>query len=1127
MLPLLNESQENWLEAVAEVPGSILNVGEGKKPAPITFVLGAGASLSSGGPGTAEILLACRRRWPRKFPTDASVYANFTDKLTTVDREALMRPLFEEIEEAFVGYRCLAAIAQSRPVIVVNLNWDNCVALAAERIGVPIRSFDLKDVAEGEKALRSIRGRGRGIACAHVHGFLDNPNKDYGIRVRFAHSQTSAFAPEEFKLLKKLLAPLTVIAGTSLEGPGDVRALLKALRPTRGKAHPVWVFERGPHRPRGVLRRESHLHASLLKTLVERSSLDNSLSNPDIDFDALLTTLRGELANLPWSAINDEAEGRLPDLSKLIPPDPERVRSLLDTDRALVVGAPRVGASTLAYLVAWWRCLTDPRDRAPHVKGFRRPEDALKYLSNPDDDIGALVLDNLFDERDPQDDETESLRNELAAALQALDNSKAVVATASPDGTTGALCRPPKSSGATNKRKRDSKASLAAMLSRFVVQAGTLWRRDDLRAWARARGGTQAELVCREIRMGLITTPSQAVRRFNNQIPYELEDSWRSRLRAHVDAVCKHNKKEGVLLALLRLQDFAIPSSAQSLADLADVPVETVIGDPWGLCAPIRVDGELYLRLSHPGVVSVLDDWLEDNVDAEIEPSLTAFGEPGHWAVVALHRWRVYRGIGDGLEVPKGFEWADLELFGSEFVARAMHRRRSDSALDALERMWHCAPDHWSVKDVALDLARHWDALRSQRGRDLRDEILAADERFGTYALLEALLHVGRPAPIELWDRVAARLADMADAVGEGSSDPLIRRQVALALDAVLWRRCPVNHEEAEKLVRPMIEATEHDGLLHAAVSAASAYHLDGYRRLTKEGFKPPLINGSAVSLDRAREMAWLIAWHFVLQSRCRAVVSRRTFQSTLDALLRDDTPRYLDRSRRQNPLDAEHKRAVVSLAKALARYPETAGWGIHMVMNVHATTGSFGLPGSLSAMFSENLNRQQPDPGTVSAALTYMPAEDTRVLLEPILEDDKDKGRIALQNGLGRGVPVETTDQGDITRVVGPRFAMGLDPMKTRKRWGAGPKSLPRGLTIESLIESISGVVEEAVAEKRVERAAAIEAIARLRRGETWPIEVISRDRNLDSQAHLSSQAGLIALLKSTCDQFRIYDEK
>lgn len=1129
MLPALTEPRESWLNPVGEVPGSIPSVAPGKKPAPITFVLGAGASLSSRAPGTTEILSAYRRKWPGKFPTDEAVYERFTEEIPPSDREGVVRELFESVDP-YVGYRCLAAMAQSRPIFVVNLNWDNCVSLACERIGVPVRPFDLKDFAEGEKALRSIRSRGRGVACAHVHGFLDNPKKEYGIRFRFAHSETNAFAPEEFKLLKKLLAPLTIIAGTSLEGPGDVREMLKALLPDKPeKANSVWVFERGPHRPRGVFRRASSFHASLLKALVDRNSFNNYISNPDIDFDAMLAKLRGDTVGLPWEAVYKETEESLTKLAELVPPNPEVVRPLLDGNRALIVGAPRVGGSTLAYLVAWWRCLTAPGEGPLQVKGIRRPEEALKYLSKGvADEVRAIVLDDLFDERDARDEETESLRDELAVALGELDEGKAVIATASPDGTTAAMCEPPELKKSGGRRKPIRRSLLATMLTRIVVQAGTFWLRDDLRAWARARGGRQAELVCREIRMGAITTPSQAVRRYGDQTPFELEASWQKRLRSHVDNVCSHSKqkgglrREGILLALLRLQDFSIPRAAESLASLAGVSVETVLGDPWGLCTPIRVDAELYIRLSHPGVVHVVDDWIEDNLD-ELAGGLAALRESGHWAVEALERWRVYRSIGDGLEVPKGFGWTDLEIFGSEFVERAMHHGRPDRALDALQRMWHCAPDHWSVKDVALDLVRHWEALQSDATRDaarnLRDEVLAADHHSGAYALLEALLRVGKPAAIELWNPVTTKLVDLANAAGE-STDPLLRRQVALAFDAILWRRCPVNQDEARKFIEPLIEAAERDGLLRVAFVTATAYHFDGYKRLKDEGFEPPLINGSTVTVEQAREMAWLVAWHFVHQSRCRAVASRRMFQSTLEAFVREGAPRYLDRSRRQDPLDAEHGSAVVRLAKALASHPDTAGWGLHAIMNIHATMGDFNLPRDLRALLNEMLDRDKLDPGIISAALTYLPAESTRALLRSVFNENED-GKLALQRGLGRGVPVEVTDRGNPTWVVEPRFAMGIDPMRARERWGAGPGKLPRGNTIESLIERLAAAVDEAVAKEKVTRPAAERALARMRRGETWPIEAIPRDRNMDSRTDW------IALLVSACRELGGKDGK
>ena len=220
IIAALPGAKPHWLDHVEEVGTPLLD----QPSSPICFLLGAGASLSSGGPRTEDILAICRKRRPKLFGSDEQVYARFSTRLTPRERENIIRPLFEEFTP-YAGYRCLAAMALTRPVFVVNLNWDSAVKEAAERVGADAHCFDLKDVKDGGRAVASVLKAKRGIACAHVHGILDSPTS----KIRFSHSHTLAFKSAELALLTKLLRMFTIVAGTSLTGPQDAFQLLDAL----------------------------------------------------------------------------------------------------------------------------------------------------------------------------------------------------------------------------------------------------------------------------------------------------------------------------------------------------------------------------------------------------------------------------------------------------------------------------------------------------------------------------------------------------------------------------------------------------------------------------------------------------------------------------------------------------------------------------------------------------------------------------------------------------------------------------------------------------------------------------------------------------------------------------------
>jgi len=1076
MLPGLTERSRSWLDLVDEVARTSRS-GDPTKPEPLTFLLGAGASLSSGGPGTADILAACREMRPEVFPDDDAVYDKFSTALTTGERARIIEPLFKNVG-AYVGYRCLVAMARSRPVYVVNLNWDSCVRCAGERVDVPVHAFDLEDVEEGEKALEAVRKLGYGVVCAHVHGYLDykkdHPNAKRDKGIRFSVPDTLSFGGEEMKLLQKMLAPFTIVAGTSLIGPHDAHEVVKALHPDASggqadglAAKPLWVFERGPHaRAPGF---DSRIAVGLSNALLGRESIYNFISNPDVDFDAMMVGLRAAEAELPWSD-GIQTETRLPHLGELLPPNPEKVKQLLDQERSLLVGVPKVGTSALAYRLAWWHCLTDAAEApgARRIRGFQGPSQALAYLekeAETDDCVGAIVIDDLYDERDPSGGQTDLVRS-LGDALAKTKDLR-VIATARPD--IAAIACGGKAPGPSHGVFRTT-----------VVCGRSLWRGDALRAWARARGGERAELVCREVRMGSVLTPSQAVRTLDGRGPHELAEKWGNRLKGHLDNVFDRNNPRSLLLAMLRLQDFSIPRPERILVRIAGVETANeLVDDPWGLCATIEVDGERYLRLSHPGVVDVVDRWIGAGGNRRrLASKLSRAGEQAHWAVEALKHWQVFWSTKASKSLPPGFDDEELKLFGSEYMGRALHRDPA-LALEVLERSWTGARDHWTAKDVALDLVLHWEQLGGRsEARDLRDDLLDAESEMGAYALFEAMLRAGRPVSLDLWSPTVSRILDLVTRTGD---DKLVRRQVALCFDALLWRPCPVSSEQERKLVRRLGTALHEDMLLNAAAATASAYHHAGVERVLAAGLRSRPTLGPIVSLEEALEMAWLLEWHFAHQSRCRAVASRRTFLSTVEDS-HTGAPRYLDRAVRQGALDEDQELAVIGVVDALLSHAKTAGWALHLIMNIHTTTGMFVVPEDQIARLDEVLRCQGLDEAVVSAAITYMPADQIQELLTDILGDEK--GKRALQYGLGEGVRLE-----EGTHVVEPRFSMGTDPWAIRDRWRATAR-LPFPVAPADLIECLAKV-----ADKADDTDTAESVLAMMRRGQTETAEAFKRD--------------------------------
>jgi len=1106
----LNDAFTDWL---ADVRGVMLGIAVDSAepdPDPLTFLLGAGSSYSSGGPRTADILKSCREARGNAFGSDEEVYEWFSSRLANRERNRIIRPLFSDTTP-YVGYRCLAAMADARPIIVVNLNWDDCVKQAAEKVSVPFQRFDLKDVARGSTLIEQARKSGRGIVCAHVHGYLVAKGERASIHgIRFSRPDTDSFEPPEVALLEELLAHPTIVAGTSLVGSNDSHQLVGALLPKGdggeeaagddadvggeeaaeavgeadvggeeaaeavGEAEaaarlpePLWIFERGPHSLSPGF--DTRIAVHLSHALLARNSLRNFVCDTDVDFDMMMTELRATEIGLPWPQ-GEPPETQLPILEKIVPPNPGEVRHLLDQRYSLIVGAPYVGCSTLAFLIAWWQCLVElgalaePRG----VKGLQGAGQALEYLERSDlEGIGAIVIDDLFDERDGED-EAAALRDRLTKALERAGNRR-VLATASADAALRSACQP---GGAMHD-----------VFETTVVRARSLWRPDDLRAWARARGGEQAETVCREVRMGVVLTPSQAIRTYEAHVPYEEQEDWRGRLRQHLDRLYSADRGEtgesrALALALVRLQDFSVPRLADELSDICGADAcREVREDPWNLCTPIEVDGAKYLRLSNSGLTQVVDDWLGERRH-DLEASLRNGSRRLRWALDALRHWSVFRDA-DVAEIGNGVDTAELTMFGSEYVKRALDECDPEAAVNVLWRIWNAKKDHWTAKDVALDLALHWDRLReSSKVWDLRDSLLKAVKPMGAYAMFEAIMRVGRPVEIELWHATVDRLLNMARSKHKSK---YARRQVALAFDATLWRRCPVSPTEERKLIKKFLAGCSNDRRLRATMAAACVYHHEGAKRLREAEYElPPL--GTDIDLPQAREIAWLVAWHFVHQSRCRALASRRAFLSTMDGAP-DAAPRYLDREPRKNPLDEEHKAAVVRFVEALLGQPTTAGWALHLIMNVHATMGDFDVREDHIRSLHNLLSAEQPGSGVLSAVLTYAPTQQIYGLLIDKLRTERAK--VALQEGLRKGIEIEETV------VAPPRFLMGSDPWAIRHHWDAMPERLPFGAaTAQELIEKLAQRIPSAVEEGKVDREQAEHAIAVLGGGHTVAIE-------------------------------------
>lgn len=261
---------KRWRALARELGGVI-----GRSTRPTCFLLGAGASLSSGGPTTAQVMDAIRDATGVRLAGIDPMRA--IHLLPEQERQDTLAPLFSCVAPG-PGYLALAALAKHRPILILNLNWDNALAQACRRVGVPSHSFDIKaDSATWPSGFTD--SSGAGLIDVHIHGML-------GEECRFGTLETLTFtAQQEAYLVDNGLRYTTACIGAEIIRENDLPQLFKSRLlsedPTRTSSQ-HWYFIR--------TKGDAEADDRLRQTLTFASAL-TYVSGPDIDFDELMTLI--------------------------------------------------------------------------------------------------------------------------------------------------------------------------------------------------------------------------------------------------------------------------------------------------------------------------------------------------------------------------------------------------------------------------------------------------------------------------------------------------------------------------------------------------------------------------------------------------------------------------------------------------------------------------------------------------------------------------------------------------------------------------------------------------------------------------------------------------------------------
>lgn len=1026
-----------WLETLPALCSSLL----GENGDPLTLLLGAGASRSSGCPSTADVVAAIRAAYPTHFESDAAVFA----ELVEIQENEKRRPIESRFRERqpYVGYHMLAAIARARPVTVVNLNWDDCVEHACQARGVRCWPFDIADPVEKiRQALHERDRAGAGVVCIHVHGRLRKEGeRDAAHPLRFGTLETLRFErQEQVDLLRECFDAATLVAGASLrqDRERDTTELLDALRGSGdgSKAGPIWVAvrEEDDGGPAPII------HAVLR---ARRGDKNAGCRGPDLDFDRLLWALRAADAGYEWSELRgEEGSNLLPEPCEMILPRPELLRPHLEDPPPVLVlpGRARQGKTTVAHIVAHWLSLFAAD--APRVCTFRR-NGCVDGLSEAEPGA-VVVLDDPFGEVDYRPAPA------VYEGLQRLTpgTGNVVVATRF-ESLRSAAAEP----GADELLASSSAPS-------------DWWGQGALELYAeQLRPGASALVRANPTEL---STPFKVRRAARAEEGEQLAPDDPAEITQWLCSELKHGAPEAKLRVLVRLQDFHEPIQADELQKA--IGLEPQADPPSELGGSLRlltVDHE-YFKLSSEEDVRGVDGVIERHREL-VESALAPLAPKLPWIFDSLDAWDAVIGA-TGAGPPDAI--VDRVLFGWTFeLARRAASRSPADAWTLLEAARERAPDTWAMREVVFAAVFLWRTIESdERAPGFIENVLDDPQgRRGTYALLEALLRLQANPPVELVARAIVGIKDLTRR--DGSEHELL-----LIFDGLLWKPLQVADNTKREVFKWLLGRAKRSAGMRAAFAAVAAYHRAGAQFVLDDPTLPNPLHWASHAQDDPELVSWFVKWHVAHQARITAVMTRESFRAADEAELKriQRTRLCLDR------LDDDQARAFAELIAGLLGSEQHAGWGVHFALNVNNTTGELDTQPSAERVSDMREN----DVGLATCAFYAVPDE----LWYGLRDYLRGRGRRGLLRVLGTGFEFEEVE------IEAPRFRLGADGWDLRYRWSTPDKGLAEALGVSlddprAFLEALEEHREEAI-ENGADQAGLDKLLLLTDRGDTEALE-------------------------------------
>ncbi len=1065
-------SSRSWI-ALAESVGSYL--ADQPDDDTVTFLLGAGASRSSGAPSTPEVLDALTEQHPDEFP-DSKVSEGM-DAISDSQVRVSIKPLFEGLSP-HVGYLSLAALATSTRVLVVNLNWDSAVEQACERVGVRCASIVLDERNALEASLKEIEDSladpGYRVVNLHLHGLLDAGN------IRLAPKKTNAFERKTIELLwSSFFVHPTVVAGATLTGERDVTSLLTASsQGPAPKESPFWLFSRQPERTELP---EDRVATELLS---RNESELNFRGHPFIDFDRIMVEILAKRIGRP---LKDVFVGTsLPQIGgeKLVFPAPKLLRDHLERPAGgrflALVGERRCGKSSTAKLLAHW---TGLRAKEPiqviSAEGAARCAQKATDLLTGSLTPGAgdvVIFDDPFGASHSGGDR--AFVTDLCA-IAGIPGAPQVIVTASLSAWHTAVAAHP-------ELDRQAEA---------IVASPTEWYEGmDLAASLDEKGSAWPAMATRRALEGFASTPERVSAAATATCPAGEQQVIEDKLRL----LGQLGEDTQRFLAMVRFHELSrtvIPRTelVQALHEAThDIPTTL---KPMLAKSELSEEGEApYLFAHHTDRAAF--DMLYREKQEDLRPSVFEAAYDRSAVADVCEIWQLVVDLrNDRLERVaemaaggepgrrKLLEWGPLIL--QEAANSMASRPRLEQILELLLEI-DSERDFWALRELVYEVVRLWPELNeSPTAREFLHACLTDRRRMGCYCVLETMLYFQGAIHQQvwerdyvlkrLWNRVTAAVDDLiedVDAYGD---------ELALIFDAVTWSKPPLAQRELLSWVDPIVNALVKQEHLKGAIALSCLYHPDGVTLFEDLDRPLPLADIGNLTEQQMCKAAAVVRWHYVHQSRGRALLSRRRLEPAY--------PHLLQREARDKRVPKRQADAIERFVTRMAHFPEHRGWAIHLGFNLRCTAGGF------DDRFFERLvaDLQECDDGMVTAALTYRIPDGAHAATQRYFRNPPNRER--LLDVMLHGCPVESLSPSASVVVCPPRFMSGRSPqwvhMQLDTQWTKALGNIPN-VAEQSFPDDVHAILCEAEDAGLVDAPSKWRVMRHVQRGDLRPLDEV-----------------------------------